>query len=448
MKAEANLTLSLRVESHAPRRVARLTNLIPFPSTALDSPMTPAVDHLLDALSLDTARFGEAQARALSLEDWRSIVAMAGSLGVAGLLAIRLDERGLMTHAPRECESALHRAARLIAIRNLQVRADLRVVIDALRARQIDALVLKGPHLTAAVYRDLSARLTGDIDLLIRWKDLDAAAKTLEALGYRARKPYHVDERVDPYLAHQLPRFDKDGATGIDLHWTIGMTGRIDVDGLWTRAVPARVTDRDALVLSPEDFVVHLCGHAGHHHTFECGMRPLCDIAAAIRCLPPLDWSAVVSRSRAWGWARANALILQLTRDLAGGDVPDHVLTELCPDPVPAQMRAIALRHMTAGAPEETTLHQANHSVLSLSTQGTLGKLRLFCRSIFLSRTEMARRYPISPASPLLLAYYPLRIVDVIRRHWRLTLQLHGDSALARMAHDKTTLQSWIDERA
>jgi hypothetical protein len=409
--------------------------------------MTSAADRLLDVLSLDDSRFGDAPARAMPIDDWQAMVALASALGVPGPLATRLHERGLTACVPADCQAALRRAGRLVAIKNLQVHADLRIVVDALHARQIDVMVLKGPQLTAAVYRSMSDRLTNDLDLLVRWKDLDAAGKTIEALGYRPRKPYTVDDRLDPHLGHHLPKFSKSGATPVEVHWTIGVTDRIDVDGLWTRAVRERIADRDVLVLSPEDFVVHLCGHAGPQHGFEGGARPLCDIAATIRRSKNLDWSAVVSRSRAWGWARGNALILQLTKELVGGDVPDHVLTDLCPDAVPATMRATALRILTAGTPEETALHDANRSVVSLSTQGIIGKLQLFRRAAFLSRHEMARRYPVSPTSPRLLAYYPVRFADVIRRHWRLTLRLHGtDAGLAQMVRDKAALLNWLAE--
>jgi hypothetical protein len=408
--------------------------------------MTPATAHLLDALSLDTTRFADVAARGLSVEDWQAIVALASALGVPGPLAARLDQRGLTAHVPRECQLALRHAARLVAIKNLQVHADLRVVVDALRARHIDVLILKGPHLTASVYRSMSARLTSDLDLMVRVKDLAAAGKTMEVLGYRPRAAYLVDDSVDPYLFQHLPRFSKDRATPVEVHWTIGVTNPLEVEGLWSRAVLERIADRDVLVLSPEDSVVHLCGHAGHHHGFECGARPLCDIAATIRHNKNLDWSAVVSRSRAWGWARANALVLQLTKELVGGDVPDYVLTELCPDGVPARMRAIALQHLTAATPEETTLHSTNRSVVSLATQGIFGKLQLFWRAVFLSRREMARRYQVSPTSPLLLAYYPRRFARVIGRHWRLTLRLHGDDAgLAQMVRDKAAIVGWLD---
>jgi hypothetical protein len=409
--------------------------------------MTSATGHLLDVLSLDATRFGDASARALPVDEWQAMVALASALGVPGPLATRLHERGLTAYVPPDCQSALRRASRLVAIKNLRVHADLRIVVDALHARQIDVIVLKGPRLTASVYRNMSDRLTSDLDLLVRWKDLSAAGKTIEALGYHPATPYEVDDRLDPYLGHQLPKFSKRGTTPVEIHRTIGLTDRIDVEGLWTRAVPERIADRDVLVLSPEDFIVHLCGHAGHQHGFECGARPLCDIAATIRHSRNLDWSAVVSRSRAWGWARANALILQLTKELVGGDVPDHVLTDLCPDAVPATLRDTALRLLTAGTPEEQTLHNANRGVVSLSTQGILGKLQLFLKAAFLSRTEMARRYPVSPTSPRLLAYYPVRFADVIRRHWRLTLRLHGhDAGLSQMVREKAALLAWLEE--
>src|SRR6185436_452032 len=101
------------------------------PARVRDS-MTSAADRLLDVLSLDDSRFGDAPARAMPIDDWQAMVALASALGVPGPLATRLRERGLTACVPADCQSALRRAGRLVAIKNLQVHADLRVVVDAL----------------------------------------------------------------------------------------------------------------------------------------------------------------------------------------------------------------------------------------------------------------------------------------------------------------------------
>jgi hypothetical protein len=406
----------------------------------------PPAALLLDALHADRQRFGRARAQKLSAQEWDQLVDLAVWQRVAGLLAARLEERGLDAAATPGARQVLRAAARRTLIANLRLQADLRRVVDALHARGIGVIVLKGPHLAELVYRSVTTRSIGDLDLMVRWSSLAEAAAVLEGLGYQPHAPYRLDIASTPYYSLHLPRFRRPDATPVEMHWNIVDAGSpVDPDELWARAVPARLAERDVHVLCTEDLFVHVCGHASHLHGFEFGLRPLYDIAAMTeRAGATLDWDLVVTRSRAWGWSRGNSLVLRLARDLAGAVVPEDAIARLGAD-APGEVRATALAHMTASAAERRALKDMTTNLASLTAQPPLDRFRTLWRRVFLPRQAMAQSYPVAPGSRWIPLYYPLRAFQVFRRHWQPVVRLLGhDDELQARARRKLIVDEWL----
>ena len=126
-------------------------------------------------------------------------------------------------------------------------------------------------------------------------------------------------------------------ASGIplEMHWHIDRPSRpfaIDLEGLWERAVPARIAGVETWMLAPEDLLLHLCLHACKHG-LTGSLRPLCDIAATIqRYGPTLDWEQLQTRAAHWRVTPYVYLPLHLARDLVGAAVPEACLMALKPE--------------------------------------------------------------------------------------------------------------------
>ena len=73
-----------------------------------------------------------------------------------------------------------------------------------------------------------------------------------------------------------------------------------------------------------------------------------------------------------------------------------------------------------------------------------LEKAQFILGRIFISPTELSRRYPVLPNSPRLLLYYPIHLRDVVRKHLLPTLRLaSGDPKTVSSAQSMFQLQGW-----
>src|SRR5262249_7482159 len=136
---------------------------------------------------------------------------------------------------------------------------------------------------------------------------------------------------------HQLPTYTHGGAM-LELHWAIeddDSPFAIDGEGLWQRAVPARIGGAATQALAPEDLLLPLALHAAYGHgwlQFESGPRRLVDIAACLRHFDGrLDWDVLATRARAWRVHPSAWLALTVAGELLQAQVPAEALERLAP---------------------------------------------------------------------------------------------------------------------
>lgn len=140
---------------------------------------------------------------------------------------------------------------------------------------ELDVLVLKGEPLSVRLFDVPYVRRSGDLDLLVRWSDMDRWASALTTLGYR---PMYAD-RPEPWLYDQWAFVHPEHAFVVELHWAIAPPPMPSpmFDVLWRASQEVALGDRVVRTLSDGHMLVHLCYHFHHHMGF---LKGLWDLAA------------------------------------------------------------------------------------------------------------------------------------------------------------------------
>ncbi|MFN7945028.1 MAG: nucleotidyltransferase family protein [Blastocatellia bacterium] len=389
-----------------------------------------------------------AQLRGLSADEWTELLRLAVRQRVAPLLHQRLTSRELRSANSSGAFEQLEKHYYYNAIRNQLVLRELRDILRALRAQGIPVIVLKGAYLAPAVYRDPALRVMSDIDLLIPQSRIADAARAVAALGYHTAVSFTPDECFARW--HQLPVMHCEGAAAsLELHWTLTHPDQpwtIDIDGLWSRAVPFTVAGIEALSLCPEDMLLHLCDHATWHHLdqlFWQGISPVCDIDQLVRAHPQLDWAQVQERTPARDGGKGVFLMLHLAHTLLGTPIPVEVLRALQPAEFSPQVAATAASYLLAQKP---VARSGNFARLQ-GNVSTYEKIRLLVNSLFLSPPALAKQYSLASRSQAWRAY-PMRFADLFRRyghqvwrHWR------GDQELSALIQQQNFLLDWFGQK-
>lgn len=166
---------------------------------------------------------------------------------------------------PETLRAGLQEAARLNAALELAQRGETAEVLDALAARGVEAIVLKGAALAHTLYPEPWLRTRSDTDLLVRAADRPAALAALERLGYRR------SEAAGGELASSEASFSRPGtALPVDLHWRINnsalLSSVLEFGSLRERAVPVPALGAHARAPGRVDALLLAALHRATHH--------------------------------------------------------------------------------------------------------------------------------------------------------------------------------------
>lgn len=271
---------------------------------------------------------GDREAYALSIAAFTS--------GTGALLACWMEDRRVQTPSAvqalfaRQLDHGRRRAAR--------VQRGVLPAFDALLARSITPIVIKGFHTALAYCEEPGVRPMSDVDIVVSPACIDDAEAALEAAGFlpttRRVRPYKRDwmaTNVDPRV-FSVERTDARSRWQLELHESFdrdfpgGVDARLGSEG--HHVVPFVVAGRTLLApAQPLLSLVLACQISSELDSMR--LMRLIDLVRVIRAdraHGKLDWDEVLAAFRRTGAARFAYPALALAEDLAPSTIDQRVL--------------------------------------------------------------------------------------------------------------------------
>jgi hypothetical protein len=249
--------------------------------------------------------------------DWPFLLRTAHQHGVMPLLYRSLST-ACPEAVPQTVLAQLRARFQTNARRNVLLTKELLKLLNLLEAQRIPTLCLKGPALAASAYGSLSLRQFGDLDILVRQRDVPRETAYLQ-------------------IYHHYPLVSRDGRVAVELHWRIvsrQCSFSLDPERLWERTERVSLAGTTVRQLSPEDLLLILCVHASKPWHRWGRLAWICDVAELIRVYEGLNWGQVMAQASRLGSERRLLLGLRLSRDLLGTVLPQEVQQRMQADPV------------------------------------------------------------------------------------------------------------------
>jgi hypothetical protein len=167
-----------------------------------------------------------------------------------------------------------------------------------------------------------------DLDLFLDKKDVAAAVRILEKLGYTCPdrlRGHHYEGEV---------KLQKTGTQLlVELHTQIELTAPAsaeDAADIWSRSVKTQISDFEVRVLNEQDFLFHLCLHLARRHCYTTGLLPLVDVLLWIEAHQAhWVWPSLISNARARKYEAYIELTLDLARDVLAAPIPSSLGSRL-----------------------------------------------------------------------------------------------------------------------
>jgi hypothetical protein len=253
---------------------------------------------------------------------WPSLITLAEDHGTLALTATRLlnDYQGAV---PPESLEQIRSRRRRQALFTLNLTSEMFRLFACFADSGIQALVIKGPVLSVRCYGDPGLRQYGDLDLIVRDKDILRVTELMMRLDYQPRisvdaiKSQKIPgEYVFRHTRHQLL---------VEFHteFTFRYHPRpLPIERLFARQVLVEFDGNAVPALSLEDELVLISIHGAKH--FWERLIYIADVAAFVS-RQPLDWERLFSAAREVEAERMVRAALGLAADLLAAPLPEKV---------------------------------------------------------------------------------------------------------------------------
>jgi len=301
----------------------------------MDAHPTTELAVLLTIARVDLGLCESARLRELLAEkiDWALLLALADRHGLVSLLFhhVRQDATDLV---PAESMDDLRGRSKDIAQRTLILASHLQRIAKHFFARQIEHIWYKGPLLAEMYYGNCALRESRDLDIIVPRSKLADARDALVELGFSDKYGLRNGQQAVSFRVGFEHPFTAPGGIDVDLHCRVVQRFKarsLDMDGIWRRVTKVNFFSREATTFCPEDLLVALCLHAGHHGWMQ--LSHLCDLAQLLNVHSELDWEIVRSHLGDSNTRRIVDLSLYLLHRHWPVQIPGDILEKVVADP-------------------------------------------------------------------------------------------------------------------
>src|SRR5438094_10365278 len=318
----------------------------------------------------------------LQSADWARLLILAEAHGVSGHLAAGLRdlEKNLV---PPEIRQSLVDRQRAQIFLSMRLTAELFRILDLFTTEGIDALVIKGPALAARAYADSATRSYGDLDLLVRQRDIRRATELMCAAGFAPAVPLTA---IDAGKIPGQYLFSKPGSQLIvELHNDRTLRyfpRRLPLEEFFARQVRVKLDAREVPALSVEDELVLICVHGAKH--FWERLMWVADVAGLVTRETGIDWGRVADLAKALGAERMLHAGLHLATNVLGAQMPRKAQATVKADAAAARLADQVCKWLPAAGWAPPSLFQR-----------ALFRMRM--RGDFISGTAYLLRLSLSP---------------------------------------------------
>jgi len=353
---------------------------------------------------------------------WDELIVLAQKQHIAEYLYYHLKQNHLLELIPNELKNTMSESFKRRTFQNLALIAEFHRVTSVLNQHNIPVIALKGLHLVESVYPHIATRFFRDLDVLVPIPHAREAYSCVLGMGYISDKKLTDLDFSFQYHHHFHQLIHEKNKTVLEIHGYVADDFKNDAPLLWENAIASTNKTHHHLTLELEDLLIHLCVHISHGDLFKIDLRHYLDIYLILRKYKEaIHWDKVIQRSQERNCFNGAAIVLAIVGELFRIDIPEIFKHNVNNDEKAKQTIAYALEFLwmydrsSKGYKEYKTKVSAPHHNVSLFKKGLI--------RFFLNKEELAFNYSLDKNSFKVYFYYPVRFVDLLRRHFQTTLK-------------------------
>ncbi|MBN1618868.1 nucleotidyltransferase family protein [Candidatus Dojkabacteria bacterium] len=269
--------------------------------------------------------------------NWNQFIEKAKWHRLQALVAYHLLSPEFGEMVPQETEDQLHQIKLQSLARNILLQDELARLLILFQKQNIPVIVLKGSILLGYIYKDISLRPMGDLDILVMPQDLIRAETIALHEGY-IHSQNLVNQKKIRQQHHHLPElYNQKKGIILEIHHHIirrDKPFKVNINDFWLRSQSVDILGARAFSFSPEDMIIHLSLSLVSDLYFhnQAALGRLCDISEIIHIYKSsLNWELFEATCINNKLNSAVYLILFSCNNLLGTEIPLKLLDTLKP---------------------------------------------------------------------------------------------------------------------
>ncbi|MCM3018669.1 nucleotidyltransferase domain-containing protein [Priestia megaterium] len=212
--------------------------------------------------------------------DWNHFLELVKHHRVCPLIYIRL--KGTPDAVPPYVIEALFQEYKKNTFKMLQLTGEMETLDKVFNENDIETLCLKGPPVAYELFKNISLRMSKDLDILVREEDLEKAESILFSLGYEKEEILTVLNEIK-WRHHHIAYYHPEKKIQVEVHWRLHPRSmkRTRFEELWNGKRESQLTKHPISFMGTEDLLLYLISHGGRHGWFR--LRWLKDIDQMVR---------------------------------------------------------------------------------------------------------------------------------------------------------------------
>lgn len=364
---------------------------------------------LLSRVSPEASDIERAQALITTL-NWDSFIALSIKHGTSAIVYKNLLK---LENIPQVVTDKFQGIYNNSLRSNILMVSELDRLIDGLNKTGIEVISLKGATASEKIFGDIGLYPSGDIDILVKVKDIDRVRRYLESAGYKLndigfdeyreffiKELYHISLSNDRYT--------------IEPHWNLFCRYfTTPPDFWWEESVTVSSGGREYNFLSPEKYILYTSFRI-FFKSFR-SLRFLVMVAEIIRYYRnEIDWDKLFAYAREYKFENVLRVVLRLSSQLLGASIPVEYI-EIKRFRVRVLYRCAYTMLLRGEDP-----HPFYKALLIFLKDDLSDAFRVLFRRLFPSMGEIVSRYRLNEGSGKAKAYYILNpVMLLMRKHQR-----------------------------
>lgn len=223
--------------------------------------------------------------------------------------------------------------------RNQTLIRELMGILALFESHEILAVPHKGPVLSESLYQNPALRDSGDLDLLIRKRDVRHAMDLLVDRGYTLPRS-DASETTREFIfqfKHSYNLIRQSDLICLDLHWKFTdkhIPFDLSLGDMRDCLTPVAFAGRTVLSPSPEIMLNLLCVHGSKHFNPWERLLWICDLARLFKVYNCIDWGQTIEFAEKYGIKRVLAVGVLLAGQLLKAEIPRGLSKRLRHDSV------------------------------------------------------------------------------------------------------------------